>query len=174
MFAEELRRAGHVVLVPDLYDGAAFDTIEAGVAHAEGLGFENILEEGVRIAEGLAEGLVYAGFSLGALVAHRLVQTRAGALGALLYHHGDVPIDTFGDSWPEGVDLQIHVSEADPFYERDVAADFVKRARASADAELFVYSGSAHLFTDSSLSDYDADSAALVMERTLAFLGRLD
>ncbi|MBW3667455.1 MAG: dienelactone hydrolase family protein [Actinobacteria bacterium] len=174
VFAEEVREAGHVVLVPDLYDGATFDTIEAGGAHAEGLGFENILEEGVRIAEGLAEGLVYAGFSLGALVAHRLAQTRAGALGALLYHHGDVPIHTFGDSWPEGVDLQIHVSEGDPFYDRDVAADFVERARASADAELFVYPGSAHLFTDSSLSDYDADSAALVMERTLAFLGRLD
>lgn len=173
-FAGKLRRGGHDVTVPDLYDGATFDTIEAGVAHAERLGFENLLDEGVRITEGLVEGLVYAGFSLGALVAHQLAQTRPGARGALLYHHGDVPIDTFGDSWPAGVDLQIHVSEDDPFYEPDVVDQFVERAGASATAEVFVYPGSAHLFTDSSLPDYDADSAALVLERSLRFLDKRD
>ncbi|MGH8946503.1 MAG: hypothetical protein ACRDVL_10165 [Acidimicrobiia bacterium] len=90
-FADQLRSAGHRVTVPDLYDGATFGTVEEGVAHAEQLGFENILEDGVRMTEGLAKGMVYAGFSLGALVAHKLAQTRPGARGALLYHHGDCP-----------------------------------------------------------------------------------
>lgn len=169
-FAEEVRRAGHDIVVPDLYDGAIFETVEAGVANAEKLGFENVIAAGVEVAEGMAEGLVYGGFSLGALVAHKLAQTRPGALGALLYHHGDVPLSTFGESWPAGVDLQIHVNAGDEFYEPEVVEDFVSRAGASASAELFVYPGSSHLFTDSSLPDYEVDSAALVMQRTLAFL----
>lgn len=172
-FAGELRKKGHDVIVPDLYDGATFDTIDAGVAYAEQRGFDTIIDEGVRIAEGLAEGLVYGGFSLGAMVAHKLAQTRSGALGALLYHHGDVPVDTFGDSWPAGVDLQIHVSEDDPFHEAEVVQEFVERAGAGAEAELFIYPGSSHLFADSSLSGYQPDSAALVLERTLRFLERV-
>lgn len=173
-FAGELRKEGHDVIVPDLYDGATFDTIDAGVAYAEQRGFDTLLDEGVRITEGLAEGLVYGGFSLGALVAHKLAQTRPGALGALLYHHGDVPVDTFGDSWPAGVDLQIHVSEGDPLHEPEVVQKFVERAGADAEAELFVYPGSAHLFADSSLPGYQAEAAALVLERTLRFLERVD
>lgn len=173
-FAGELRKEGHDVIVPDLFDGATFDTIDAGVAYAEQRGFDTLLDEGVRITEGLAEGMVYAGFSLGALVAHKLAQTRPGALGALLYHHGDVPVDTFGDSWPAGVDLQIHVSEADPFHEAAVVQEFVRRAAAGAEAELFLYPGSSHLFADSSLPGYQPDSAALVLERTLRFLERMD
>jgi dienelactone hydrolase len=169
-FANDLRREGHDVTVPDLYDGATFDTIDAGVDYAEQRGFQTILDDGVRITEGLAEGLVYAGFSLGALVAHKLSQTRPGALGALLYHHGDVPIDTFGDSWPAGIGLQIHVSEDDPFYEAEIVEEFLERAGASAEVELFVYPGSAHLFADSSLPGYQPESAALVLERTLRFL----
>ena len=40
-------------------------------------------------------------------------------------------------------------------------------------AELFVYPGDQHLFTDRSLPSYDAESAALVTQRILAFLDRL-
>ena len=112
-FADQLRRAGHQVTVPDLYDGATFGTIAEGVAHAEDVGFDNIIDAGVAAAEKLPAASVYGGFSLGALVAHKLAQTRPGALGALLYHHGDVPITTFGESWPTGVDVQIHVNEHD-------------------------------------------------------------
>lgn len=173
LFAGRLRSAGHDVSVPDLYDGATFDTIEDGVAHAERKGLENLVDSGVEFAEGIAGGLVYAGFSLGALVAHKLAQTRPGALGALLYHHGDVPIETFGDIWPAGVDAQIHVAESDPFYEPAVVAEFVRRAGKVARAESFTYPAASHLFTDSSLSGYEPDSAALVMERTLEFLARL-
>ena len=40
-------------------------------------------------------------------------------------------------------------------------------------AELFLYPGSTHLFTDRSWEDYDEASTALVIERTLAFLDRV-
>jgi len=171
-FADELRGAGHVVTVPDLYDGATFATIEEGFAHAKRLG-EDLDARAEEAVSGLSERLVYAGFSMGAMTAHQLAQTLPGARGALLYHHGDVPVDTFGDTWPEGVDLQIHVAAGDPFYETDVVEDFVQRAGATASAEVFVYPGSAHLFTDSSLSDYDADATALVVQRSLDLLDRV-
>lgn len=156
--------------VPDLYDGATFGTIEEGVGHAENVGFDKIIATGVAAGEDLPTGIVYAGFSLGALPAHKLAQTRPGALGALLYHHGDVPIATFGDSWPAEVDIQLHVNEFDEFCELDIVEDFAEQARSQAHADLFLYPGSPHLFTDSSLPDYESESADLVMERTLQFL----
>jgi dienelactone hydrolase len=158
------------VTAPDLFDGATFETIEEGLAHARRLGFEAVQAAAVAAAEALPERIVFAGFSMGAMAAHELAQTRPGALGALLYHHGDVPMTTFGDSWPDGVDLQIHVAEEDEFCEIEVVREFVAKAGAHADAELFLYPGSAHLFTDVSLAGFDLESAASVVQRTLAFL----
>ncbi len=168
-FADQLRAAGHQVTVPDLYDGATFATVDEGVAHAEHLGFDNIIAAGAAAAETLPDRLVYAGFSLGALPAQKLARTRPGALGALIYH-GGVPVSTFGESWPPGVGLQIHINEHDEWSELDVARELVEHAGTRADAELFIYPGSTHLFADSSLPDYEPESAALVLQRTLDFL----
>lgn len=169
-FAERLEEAGHQLTVPDLYGGRTFGTLEEGVAHAEALGMESVIAAGVEEAELLPSDLVYAGFSLGALVAHKLAQTRPGSRGALLYHHGDVPLETFGETWPAGVGLQIHVSEHDEFFEPAIVHDFVVRVSEGAQAELFVYPGSTHLFTDSSLPGYEPDSTSLVLTRSLDFL----
>jgi dienelactone hydrolase len=169
-FAERLREAGHRVTVPDLFDGVTFPTIEAGVAYVARTGMDGIITRGVAEAERLATDLVYAGLSLGALIAHKLAQTRGGARGALLYHHGDVPMTVFGETWPEGVDVQIHINEHDEFLEEEVVEEFISLAGKAARAELFLYPGSAHLFTDSSLPDYEPESTELVVERTLEFL----
>ncbi|MGH8946502.1 MAG: dienelactone hydrolase family protein [Acidimicrobiia bacterium] len=45
----------------------------------------------------------------------------------------------------------------------------MEQAGAQAEAKLFIYPGSSHLFTDSSLPDYEPESAALVRQRTLEF-----
>src|SRR4028118_611954 len=113
-FAETLTRAGHVVHVPDLYDGNVFDDLEEGLAYARKLGFESILERGRAAAEGHPHDLVYAGFSLGVMPAQMLAQTRPGAKGALLFH-SCIPTAEFGAQWPEGVPVQIHGMDADPF-----------------------------------------------------------
>jgi dienelactone hydrolase len=78
-FAETLRRAGHTVHVPDLYDGRVFKTLQEGVAFAQETGFDTIIERGQAAAEELPRELVYAGFSLGVLSAQMLSQTRSGA-----------------------------------------------------------------------------------------------
>src|SRR5215831_9726237 len=104
-FADELRRAGHTVHTPDLYDGHTFDTLDEGLAYARGVGFGTILDNGVQAAEGLPAELVYAGFSMGVMPAQKLAQTRPGARGALLFY-SCVPTSEFGTSWPADVPVQ--------------------------------------------------------------------
>lgn len=165
-FAGELRAAGHVVHLPDLYEGRTFTDLAEGVAHAEQVGFETVIEHGRLAAEGLGSDLVYGGFSLGVLPAQMLAQTRAGARGALLLH-SCVPLAEFGGTWPAGVPLQIHVMEDDDWGDVAVAREVAATVE---EAELFLYPGDRHLFTDNSLPVYDQTAAALVMRRVLAFL----
>jgi len=168
-FAEDLRTAGHVVHAPDLYERKTFGTVAEGVAHAQKVGFDTILERGKRAAEGLPNDLVYAGFSLGVMSAQMLAQTRPGARGALLFHSA-FPLSEFGGSWPPGVPLQIHTMEGDDWGDVDVARQLVEEVEG---AELFLYPGDRHLFVDSSLPDYDEKAAALVKQRVLQFLGHV-
>src|SRR5215216_1668434 len=119
-FADDLRTAGHVVHTPDLYDGKTFTELGDGMAYAEQIGFDTIIERGRLAAEGLPEELVYAGLSLGVLPAQMLAQTRRGAKGALLLH-ASIPTSEFGGPWPQGVPLQIHTMQADELGDVDVA-----------------------------------------------------
>ena len=171
-FAEELRTAGHVVHAPDLYDGKTFATLDEGVGYAKQVGFDTILERGRLAGESLPDELVYAGLSLGAMPAQLLAQTRPGAKGALLIH-ACLPPEEFGGPWPDGVPVQIHLMEDDEFAlegDLDAARELASTVES---AELFLYPGDRHLFTDSSLPDYDENAATLVKRRVLDFLGSL-
>ena len=168
-FAETLRSAGHVVHCPDLYDGRVFTNVNEGVTHAESIGLERIMQAGVECAEALPGGLMYAGFSLGVLPAQKLAQTRPGGRGGLLYHDV-IPGEFLDSSWPTALPVQIHVTESDPWADH---AAVQALARDAEDSELFIYPGNAHLFADRSSPEYDADAAALLLTRTLAFLDRV-
>ena len=169
-FADELRRAGHTVHAPDLYEGRTFDSLDEGMRHVERIGFGAVIERGLRAVAGLPAELVYAGFSLGVLPAQKLAQTRPGARGALLYY-SCVPVAEFGSAWPDGVPVQVHGMDADPFFAGEGDIDAARALVAStARAELFLYPGDQHYFADSSLPSYDPDAAALLLRRTLAFL----
>ena len=52
-FADTLTQAGHVVHVPDLYEGRVFEKLEAGLAYAQDTGFGTILERGRAASDGL-------------------------------------------------------------------------------------------------------------------------
>jgi dienelactone hydrolase len=172
-FADELRGAGHTVHTPDLFGGRTFGSIDEGLAYVGEAGFGAILERGVNAADDLPEGLVYAGFSLGVLPAQKLAQTRPGARGALLFY-SCVPVSEFGEAWPEGVPVQVHGAEADPFFVDEGDIDAARELVASAeDAELFLYPGDQHYFADSSLPSYDEGATKLLTERVLAFLERV-
>src|SRR5689334_20434515 len=167
-FADDLRSQGHVVHTPDLYDGKTFENLDDGVRYAGEVGFGTIGERGRRAADDLPNELVYAGFSLGAMPAQMLAQTRPGAKGALLFSAA-LPPSEFSDSWPQGVQLQIHLMEDDEWANEDLPAAR-ELAETVDDAELFLYPGDRHLFADSSLADYDAGAATLLRQRVLKFL----
>lgn len=172
-FADELRAAGNVVHTPDLYDGQTFAELDDGLGYARQVGFDTILERGVAAAESLPAELVYAGFSLGAMPAQQLAQTRPGAKGAVLLHSA-IPPSEFGGEWPPGVPLQIHLMEQDEFAlegDLDAARELDETVES---AELHLYPGDRHLFTDSSLAAYDEQAATLVKQRVVAFLDGIE
>jgi dienelactone hydrolase len=174
-FADELRAAGHTVHVPDLFDGRTFGSIPEGMAFIKEQGFDALRERGVHVADDLPPDLVYAGFSFGEMIAQELAQTRPGARGALLFY-SCIPISgewAFGP-WPEGVPVQIHGADHDPFFVDEGDIDAAREIVASVpDAELFLYPSDQHYFADRSLPSYDAEATALLMQRVLDFLARV-
>ena len=176
-FAEHLRAGGHIVHTPDLFDGERAATIEDGIALTDRIGEDVLSERADRAVADLPKELVYGGFSFGAASAQRLAQTRPGARGALLYE-SCIPLTgdwAFGP-WPDGVPVQIHGMDKDPFFalegDIDAARELVKTVGPEL-GELFVYPGDRHLFADSSLPSYDRDAAALVVRRSREFLNRV-
>ena len=166
-FAEHLREGGHRVTTPDLFDGRTFDQVADGVAHVQQLGFATILERGRAAPE-----LIYVGFSLGVLPAQMLAQTRAGARGALLAY-ACAPVSEFGTTWPAGVPVQIHAMDADPEFVPTGDLEAARELVASTDhAELFLYPGGGHLFTEPGQADYDEAAAELLRGRFHEFLER--
>jgi len=174
-FADELRAAGHIVHTPDLFGGRTFESIPEGMAFINETGFDELRAQGVRLADDLPQALVYAGFSFGVTIAQQLAQTRPGARGALLFY-ACIPITgewAFGP-WPDGVPVQIHGADADPYFMDEGDVDAAREiAETVADAELFLYPGDQHYFADSSLPSYDADATALLTKRVLELLARV-
>jgi dienelactone hydrolase len=176
-FGEKLSSGGHKVHTPDLYEGELAANIDEGVALMKRIGDDAINERADRSLVGLEDDLFYAGFSAGAATAQRLAQTRPGARGALLYE-ACMPITGEGSfgPWPEGVSVQIHGMDNDPYFalegDIDSAREIVDTLGPDL-AELFVYSGDQHLFTDDSLPSYDPKATELVLQRSHQFLERL-
>jgi dienelactone hydrolase len=169
-FADDLRAVGHEVHTPDLFEGQVFDDLDKGLAYARQVGFDVIQERGVAAADGLPNGLVYAGFSLGVMAAQQLAQTRPGAKGALLFH-SCLPPAELGGPWPPGVRAQVHGMDADPFFADEGDLDAARAlVQDTADVELFLYEGDQHLFADRSLPSYREGAAALMTERVVRFL----
>jgi hypothetical protein len=139
------------------------------VNHVGGVGFVEVAS----LATDTSSEVVFGGFSLGALIAHKLAQTRPNAKGALLYHYGDVPMNLFAESWPPAVPVQFHISEHDEWREAGVVERFVRAVEATAPVQLFEYPGSAHLFTDSTSAEFDPVAAAQAIKRTISFLDNL-
>jgi dienelactone hydrolase len=170
--AERFREQGHTVHLPDLFEGRVFADRQAGRAYAVGVGFDTIVLRGRLVAEELPRELVYAGVSLGALPAQLLAQTRLGARAALLISATIDPSD-LDAPWPAGVPVQMHLAECDPLLEEgdlDAARSIVETVP---DAELFLYPGSTHLFTERGHADHDEAATDLLVERVTGLLDRL-
>ena len=175
--AEDLRSGGHTVHTPDLFDGVTPSSLEEGQELTEKIGDEELVRRAGAAVADLPAGLVYAGVSFGVMSAQRLAQTRPGARGALLYE-ACLPItgEWAIGPWPDGVPVQVHGMADDPYFGKEMDLDSAREMVAILGpelAELYVYPGDQHLFTDSSLPSYDAGATAQVLERSRALLDRL-
>ncbi|PZG26249.1 dienelactone hydrolase [Spongiactinospora gelatinilytica] len=149
-----LRDAGHIIHAPDYYDGEVFDELDAGLRKRDAVTYPELFRRWKEIGEGVVRPVVFAGFSL----------------GALLFHSG-VPVREVTDGgWPAGVPVQVHYTEGDPFVEEKEIAEL--RTDVGERFERFVYPGDAHLFADPDLPGYSADSAVLMWRRVLDVLSR--
>ena len=178
--AEWLRAAGHTIHTPDYFDGEVFEDLKDGSRKEEKLGYQEIARRTKESVSGLPEGLVYAGFSLGAVHAEVLAASVPGALGAVLMH-GAVPMEGLSEyfgiqSWPEGVPVQVHYAVDDPWVEAEEEVVPLGEAVRGAGAafESYTYPGSGHLFSDPDLPAYDRASSEAMWRRVLAFLDRID
>jgi dienelactone hydrolase len=175
-FADELRAGGHTVHTPDLFEGELPASIDEGIAFVGSVEDGVLTERARRAIAGLNNELVYAGFSYGGGLAQRFAQARPGTRGALLY---ETCLPLTGDwgvgPWPESVPVQIHGMDKDPYFalegDLDAARELVETVGPER-AELFVYPGDQHLFTDSSLPSYDPAATAEVLRRSREFLSR--
>lgn len=174
--AGALRAAGHDVHTPDLFDGRLPVDLDEGMATVRDLGAEVVDARADRAVAERPAGVVLAGVSFGAALAQRIAQTRPGVGGALLLE-ACLPVSgpwALGP-WPAAVPVQVHGMDDDPFFAHEGDLDAARELVATAPAaELHVYRGSAHLFTDSSLPTYDAEATAEVLRRSVAFLAGVD
>ncbi|PFG43158.1 dienelactone hydrolase [Isoptericola jiangsuensis] len=168
-FAEVLRGHGHVVHLPDLFEGQVFDTVEEGVAHAGVVGEDVLAERAATFVDRLPAGIVHGGMSMGAARAAEGVLRRPGARAAF-FLYGAVAPSWWGATWPEGVPSQAHVSADDPWRETEAEDEYVADVPGG---ELFVYPGSGHLFAEPGHPDHDPDAAALATRRVLELLDAL-
>ncbi|MEU5614240.1 dienelactone hydrolase family protein [Streptomyces sparsogenes] len=167
--ADRLRAAGHEVHVPDLYEGRTADSAEDGMALKEEIGREELLRRAVTAAAPLSDrGIVYAGFSLGGSIAQNLALGDEKARGLLLLHGTS---DIADDAATDGLPVQLHVADPDPFEPHDwLNAWYLRMGRAGADVEVYRYPGAGHLFTDPDLPDYDEEAAEATWKVALGFL----
>ncbi|AZM52744.1 dienelactone hydrolase [Streptomyces sp. WAC 01529] len=170
--ADRLRAAGHEVWTPDLFDGRTFDDVEAGRAHQDEIGKDELLKRAILAAAPYSErGLVYAGFSLGAATAQTLALGDEKARGLLLLHGTS---DIAENVSVDGLPVQLHVAEPDPFETDDwLSAWYLRMGRAGADVEIYRYPGAGHLYTDPDLDDHDAEAAETTWRTALGFLETL-
>ena len=118
---------------------------------------------------GLPNELYYAGFSGGAASAQMLAATRPKALGVVLMH-GALPLAAFGlESWPSKVPMQIHSSDADPWVDWSVLKSLARDVEA---CDIHSYSGSAHLFADAGLTEYQEANAIKMLGRVRRFVAQ--
>jgi dienelactone hydrolase len=170
-WAESLRSGGHEVSTPDLFEGAAFDNLEDGVANRDQIGIRELIRRAASALSELPPDLVYSGFSMGAQAAQYFAATRPEARAAILMHGGmpGEPIE-----WPGGTLAQLHYMTGDPWVDAELVPPFAAAVEAAGSKlEVFSYPGEGHLFADPAGADYDPAAAGAMLERELDLLERL-
>jgi dienelactone hydrolase len=173
-FADDLRKGGHVVHTPDLFDGAVFERLDEGIAFRDEIGIPELIRRAGEAVAELPPTTAMAGFSMGASAAAYLAAHRPEGRGHVQMHAAIPPRELGVDAWPP-VPVQVHFAVDDPWVDADELRSLSEAVRAAGvDFEEFSYPGDGHLFADPDLPEYDEASSQLMRRRVLAFLSALD
>lgn len=171
-WAEAIRGDGHDVLVPDLFGGITFANVDDAVAFVDAEGMSHWIEVArLRLAR-LTGPRVYAGFSLGGVVAQALALTDSDASGLVSMHSAVDPVWFEVTSWPPQLTAQLHYAEADPWVEPEERQALM--ALADGACEVFEYAGAAHLFGFEGWHEYDSELSHRMFERVTEFVAEFD
>jgi carboxymethylenebutenolidase len=147
-WADQLSGAGRRVVVPDLFAGRTYETVEAAEAFSDVMDDQAAIAMIERCADELAaEGVPWAvmGFSMGAYFACPLATRGASAPAELvLFYGGQAPA---GDI--ETGRVTFHLAPGDPYFtDEEVAEAEAAFESAGTEVEVFVYEGSGHWFAE--------------------------
>lgn len=168
--ADRLRADGHTVHTPDSYSGHTYTHVDEGIAHADRIGHDAVMETASRAAREHKGADVVIGFSLGTMPAQHLAQHLRRVRACALVGGAQAP-EMYGSSWRPQVALQVHVANPDDWC---TAEELGALEREVPHADVHRYRDKGHLFMDPSTADYDADAADLFEERLDNWLARLD
>ncbi|MFE9782204.1 dienelactone hydrolase family protein [Streptomyces sp. NPDC005775] len=171
--AERLRRAGHEVVTPDLFDRRTAATVDKGFQLIERMSWKTVIDRARQALTGMPDRTVLIGVSMGAGVVADLWPERPDTAGVLLLH----ATATLPASARPGLRMQMHAAEPDDFAPPEQVAALRRAAAAAAAAaakriqrEIFRYPGAGHFYTDLELPDHDPAAAELTWHRVLDFL----
>ena len=166
--AAEFQADGHTVALPDLYDGRSTQFYPEGFEIKDAIGDAAIEARAREAVAAAPEDAVLAGVSYGAYLIGPFWGDRPKMRGALLFA-GVAPWMT-----PRRKDMRVsvHVAQPDPYDDEAFFAEWVADA-GGVPLEMHRYAGAGHYFLDRSLPDFNAEAAALCLERARAFLGGL-
>ena len=167
--ADRLRANGHTVYAPDCYGGLTFTSVDDGIAHADRIGHDALVDIALRTARAHREADVVVGFSLGTLQAQYLAQ-HVRRIRACALMGGAAPPEMLGSHWRPQVSLQIHVADPDDWC---TPGQLAMLERSAPHARVHRYPDRRHMFVDPSLRDYDADAADQFEERLTDWLASL-
>jgi dienelactone hydrolase len=167
-FAQQLEQRGLDVRTVDLYGGAFFDDLTAGIEHRDAVGRDELLR---RTSVLLDEDrpVIPVGMSLGCRFAQWLSQHHARARGCAVIAGAHDPSE-LGGSWPDDVPVAVHLMADDPWVELDQAFALL---RSATEGSLHRYAGDAHVFFDPDLAEFDPRATELVVDRVCDFVDGL-
>lgn len=170
--ARRLSDAGHDPYIVDYYgDYRSFDDHPSAADYVNKVGFPALMQAAVDGVADLPDGFAVLGFSNGSGMAE-YVATRRSVTKAVL-GSGTLPLAMMGaGAWPAQTAAQIHYAADDPFRNDEWLESVIDSVRSSgAPLEAYTeYPGDGHLFTDSTLPDYDEANTELFWKRVRAFL----
>ncbi|GLQ16171.1 dienelactone hydrolase family protein [Maritalea porphyrae] len=167
--ANTFEKAGHTTYLPDLFDGKTAENYDDGFALFRMFDRDQLVDRARDALKSVPENAVLSGISFGAGMVSSLWADRPKMRGALLF----AGAAEWAKELPRDLPVQAHIAKPDPFDDEAYFNEWQTDAPTQ-NLSIFRYDKVGHFFLDRAISDFDKDATKLCLERSIAFLDRLD